>query len=64
MSDRSSIGGLVLTLKKKGRVIINKGEIVIELVQIKGGEVRLAIKAHKEIDIQRGAKADEGKNDF
>lgn len=49
----SSIKGLILNRKAGQKVLVNKGEIEIEVVEIKGGQVRLAFKAHKEIIIQR-----------
>ena len=51
---KCNIGGLVITRKIGEVVVINKGEIRIEVVDISGGFVRLAFKAHKEIEIHRG----------
>jgi carbon storage regulator CsrA len=56
MSDfyrRSSIGGLCFTRKTGERITINNGEIVVEVVQIKGSYVRLAFKGAREINVVR-----------
>jgi carbon storage regulator CsrA len=46
-------GGLILTRKNGDRVIINHGELEIEVVQIHASRVRLAFYANKEISITR-----------
>jgi carbon storage regulator CsrA len=53
-TKKSSIGGLVLARKTGERVVINRGELLIEVVEIKKAIVRLAFVASKEIIIQRG----------
>jgi len=50
---RATMGGLMMTRKEGQRVVVNHGEITIEIVEIKGKYVRLAFKANKEIEIQR-----------
>lgn len=62
---RSTIGGLMITRKEGQKVVVNKGEICIEIMEIKGKYVRLAFSASKEIQIQREevTKAMECKND-
>jgi carbon storage regulator CsrA len=51
---KSYSGGLVLTIKEGGNVVINSGELVIELVSIRGKQARLSFKANEEIKILRG----------
>lgn len=62
---RASISGLMMTRKEGQKIIVNHGEITVEVVEIKGKYVRLAFKANKEIDIQREevVKATEGASD-
>ena len=50
---RAKCGGLVLNRKVGDQITINNGEIIIEVVEIHGNEVRLAFKAHAEIKIDR-----------
>ena len=51
---KSSIGGLVITRRPGEQVVINHGEIVVEVVGVKGRYVRLAFAANKkEISIVR-----------
>lgn len=50
---KATIGGLLITRKEGQKMTINYGELVIEVVQIKGKTVRLAFNASKEISIQR-----------
>ncbi len=50
---RSSISGLVITSREGDQVIINNGEIIIEVVSIKGKQVRVCFQAHKDISIKR-----------
>ena len=51
--NKSRIGGLLVTRNVGSGVIINNGEILIEIVDICGKEVRVAIKAHDDIKIDR-----------
>ena len=44
---------LVLSRKKDEKIIINNGEIVITVVEIRDGKVRLGIEAPKEIPVHR-----------
>ena len=48
-----TMGGLVLTRKVGQVVLINMGEIRIEVIDIKGQSVRLKFCANKEIAINR-----------
>lgn len=50
----ASIGGLIITRKIGDQIVVNGGEMVIEVIDVKGRLVRLAFKASKEIQIQRG----------
>lgn len=52
-TKRSSIGGMVMTRKQGDQIAINRGEVIIEVVEIRGNSVRLAIKANKDIQINR-----------
>lgn len=61
---KSLMGGLCMTRKVGERIIINNGELIIEVVETRGRYVRLAFKSHKEITIQREPKpATEAKDD-
>ena len=53
---KSSIRGLVTTRRVGEQVIINHGELVIEVVAVKGKAVRLCFQASKDISIERGEK--------
>lgn len=58
---RSTTKGLVITRRPGETIAINRGEIMIEVVQIKGKYVRLAFQANKaEISIQRGEVVNAG----
>ena len=57
----SRLGGLIIARKEGERVIINHGEIVMEVIEIKGKYVRMAFKADKEISIQREERITEDK---
>jgi len=49
----SKIGGLALTLRAGDHIVINKGEIIIEVVGVRGRQVKVAVKAKKdEIEIR------------
>ena len=48
MKIKSSIGGLVIARYLGDQVVINHGEITIEVVEIRGNRVKLAFKANKE----------------
>lgn len=52
-SRASGQGGLVITRKQGQRIVINRGEVILEVVEIKGKQVRLAFVASKEIHIRR-----------
>lgn len=51
--NRSSQGGLCLTLKEGQRVEIANGEIIVEVIEIRGNCVRVSFKAAKDIPILR-----------
>lgn len=48
MKIKSSIGGLVIARYIGDQVVINHGEITIEVVEIRGQRVKLAFKANRE----------------
>lgn len=50
-------GSLVITRKVGERIVLNHGEVRIEIVDVKGKFVRLAFQANKEISIQREESA-------
>lgn len=50
---RAELRGLVITSKESEQVIVNNGELLIEIVEIKGKAVRLAFQASSEISIRR-----------
>lgn len=52
-SKRSKINGLVITRRQGEQVIINGGELRIEVVEVMGKCVRLAFLGNPEILIQR-----------
>lgn len=52
-TKRATIGGLILTLKEGEKVSFNDGEVTLEVVQIQGRFMRIAIKANEEIRILR-----------
>lgn len=60
---RASIHGLVVTRKEGEMIAVNRGEILIEIVEIKGKYVRLAFKAHREISIHRAEGCTDEKSD-
>ena len=47
-------GGLMLIRKEGQTVVINNGEVTMEVVQISGKKVQLSIRASREVRIQRG----------
>ena len=51
---KSKIGGLRVTRKEGETVIINNGEIVVEVTEIRGKRVKLCLNGHKDISIRRG----------
>ena len=54
-SRKSKIGGLLLTRREGELIYINRGEVIIEVVEIRGKVIRLAFKASRnEILISRG----------
>jgi carbon storage regulator CsrA len=53
-SNKSKIGGLITSRKVGETLIINNGELIIEVIEIAGNRVRIALKASKEISIRRG----------
>lgn len=50
---KSSIGGLVITRREREKIAVNHGEIIIEVVEIRGNEVKLAFSASREIRFDR-----------
>ncbi len=52
-NKRSALGGLIMTRGVGEMIKVNNGEIIIEIVEIRGKYVRLAFKANKEIQIAR-----------
>lgn len=54
---------LVLTRKLGEEIYINQGEIKIMVVQIKGNQVRLGIKAPKDTNINRKEVAEQIENE-
>lgn len=60
-SKKATIQGLNITRKQGERIIVNNGEILIEVVEIKGKYVRLCFQADKEISIAREILPKEGK---
>jgi carbon storage regulator CsrA len=52
-SKKATVRGLVITRGEGEKIIINHGELVLEVVQIKGRQVRIAFAASKDISIQR-----------
>lgn len=44
---------LVLSRKKNERILVNGGEIVVKVVDIRGDKVRLGIEAAKNVAIDR-----------
>lgn len=66
---KSALGGLMLNRKEGQSITINHGEVIIEVVEIRGKEVRLAFRAARDVVILRkeqqeardaGNSADEG----
>jgi carbon storage regulator CsrA len=57
-NKRSALGGLVLHRKEGERIVINHGEVVIEVVQVTGKQIRLAFRASKDVIIQRAEASD------
>lgn len=54
----SKMGGLMISRKEGQGILINHGELRIEIVEVRGKYVRLAFKGSKEIQIGR-AEAEE-----
>lgn len=52
-SKQSKGGGLVLKRREGERVTINHGEMVIEVVEIKGKTVRLAFQGPRDVVVLR-----------
>ena len=52
-AKKAQLRGLVITRKEGDQILINHGELKVEVVEIKGRWVRLAFEAAKEIVIQR-----------
>ena len=50
---RSALGGLIITRREGEQIVINHGELRIEVVSVKGRTVRLAFRANVDISIQR-----------
>lgn len=46
-------GALVITRKQGEKIVVNNGELIIEVVQVRGKTARLAFVASKDISIQR-----------
>jgi carbon storage regulator len=44
---------LVLSRKEGEKIVINNGEIVITIVEIRGDKVRLGIEAPPDVDVHR-----------
>lgn len=55
---KSSIGGLTITRREGDKIVVNHGELIIEVVGIRGNRVKLSFKAHKEIDIRRSEQVE------
>ena len=51
---KSKLGGLLITRKEGDTVYINRGEVIIEVVEIKKNAIRLAFKARGDVLISRG----------
>lgn len=54
--NKATIRGFVLTRKVGDKIVVNGGELTIEVVEIHGQIIRLAFAASKDIKIQRGEK--------
>jgi carbon storage regulator CsrA len=52
-TKKATLRGLMMTRKEGQQIVINHGELLIEVVEVRGKYVRLAFQASKEIDIQR-----------
>ncbi len=52
-TKKAQLKGLVFTRKEGDQILVNGGEIRIEIVEISGRWVRLAFEASKEISIRR-----------
>ncbi len=50
---RSKIKGLVLSLKQGDLIAINSGELLVEIIEVRGSRARVAFKAAKDISISR-----------
>jgi sRNA-binding carbon storage regulator CsrA len=51
--QKATIRGLMIQRREGQKVTVNHGEIVIEVVEVRGKYVRLCFQASKEIVIQR-----------
>ena len=49
---------LVLSRKRSERIVIEGGEIVLTIVEIRGDKVRVGISAPKDISVHRGEVQD------
>lgn len=52
-TKKAKLRGLVMTRKEGERVTINNGELIVEVVQVRGRLVRLVFSASKDISIRR-----------
>lgn len=57
---KGHLHGLTITRRVGERVLINRGEIEIEVVDIRGSAVRIAFRASKEIQINRAEALETG----
>ena len=53
-TKKASIRGLMLTRKAGQHITINHGEVKIEIVEVRGKEVRIAIEAPRDVIVLRG----------
>lgn len=52
-TKKAKLRGLVITRKEGDQILINNGELRIEVVEVKGTCVRLAFQASREVTISR-----------
>jgi carbon storage regulator CsrA len=50
---KATLRGLVMTRKSGDKISINHGELLIEVLEIRGNQVRLVFQGDKEINVQR-----------
>jgi carbon storage regulator CsrA len=62
-TKRATIKGLVITRKEGDQILVNHGEIRIEVVEVKGKCVRLAFQAAKDVTIHRAEASAEKDSD-